>query len=169
MQTFAPLPSLVKSMRVLDSQRLGKQRVEGIQILITLLGMSPNDGWANHPACRMWRGSTAALAVYTFAACQEWKKRDYEDGMAIGLRALLGRADPALALASSLYSVQRLGWYASTEGPLCFRGWDDDAPWWWGDEKFHSSHRSNLLRKDPKHYRQFGWTDDPTKDYYWPD
>lgn len=37
-----------------------------------------------------------------------------------------------------------------------------------GLKAFHSGHRSNLLRKDPTHYGQFGWTDDPANDYYWP-
>ena len=41
-------------------------------------------------------------------------------------------------------------------------------PPWLGDERLHSSHRANLLRKDPKHYGQFGWTEEPTKGYFWP-
>ncbi len=41
-------------------------------------------------------------------------------------------------------------------------------PPWYGDEKFHSSHRSNLLRKDPIFYGQYGWSDNPTNPYYWP-
>lgn len=41
-------------------------------------------------------------------------------------------------------------------------------PHWLGDEKFHSSHRSNLLRKDPIHYSQFKWNDDPATEYVWP-
>lgn len=41
-------------------------------------------------------------------------------------------------------------------------------PPWIGDERFHSSHRSNLLRKLPSHYSQFGWTDNPSAPYVWP-
>lgn len=41
-------------------------------------------------------------------------------------------------------------------------------PPWVGDERVHSSHRANLLRKDPVHYGSFGWTEDPTAPYYWP-
>jgi len=167
-QTFVPVPSMVKSMRCLDTRRLGKQRVEGIQILITTLGMSPKDGWANHPATLMWEDCAPALALYTLAACTEWKRRGYADGISVGLRALFGAVDPDVALGSPLYSVQRLGWYAKTEGPFALLPWDDLSPWWWGDDRVHSSHRSNLLRKDPKHYGQFGWKDDPAKEYYWP-
>lgn len=37
-----------------------------------------------------------------------------------------------------------------------------------GDEAFHASHRSNLLRKEPWHYSQFGWTESPDLPYVWP-
>jgi hypothetical protein len=41
-------------------------------------------------------------------------------------------------------------------------------PPWIGDETFHLSHRSNLLRKMPEHYRQF-WPDEPDDlPYVWP-
>lgn len=42
------------------------------------------------------------------------------------------------------------------------------SPGWMGDPAFHASHRSNLLRKDPVHYGQFGWTEPPTLEYVWP-
>lgn len=41
-------------------------------------------------------------------------------------------------------------------------------PPWWGDEKVHSSHRANLLRKLPEHYGQFGWKENPDMPYFWP-
>lgn len=41
-------------------------------------------------------------------------------------------------------------------------------PPWLGDERFHASHRSNLLRKDPEYYRQFGWREPPDLPYFWP-
>jgi len=42
-------------------------------------------------------------------------------------------------------------------------------PDWIGNEKFHSSHRANLLRKDYEYYSQFGWTENPEKPYVWHD
>lgn len=42
-------------------------------------------------------------------------------------------------------------------------------PPWLGDERLHSSHRSNLLRKDFKWYSQFGWKEDATLVYWWPE
>ena len=41
-------------------------------------------------------------------------------------------------------------------------------PGWFGDERFHSSHRAALLAKDFKYYSKFNWTEDPVIDYLWP-
>ncbi|HEX9036695.1 MAG TPA: MSMEG_6728 family protein [Ktedonobacterales bacterium] len=43
-----------------------------------------------------------------------------------------------------------------------------EAPAWLSDPAFHAAHRSNLLRKDPAHYGQFGWTEAPDMPYVWP-
>jgi hypothetical protein len=40
-------------------------------------------------------------------------------------------------------------------------------PFWFGNEKFHSSHRSNLLRKDFTYYSKFGWTEENNLPYIW--
>jgi len=41
-------------------------------------------------------------------------------------------------------------------------------PWWLGREDFHASHRSKLLAKNPEHYSQFGWGEEPGQPYVWP-
>ena len=41
-------------------------------------------------------------------------------------------------------------------------------PSWLGNEQFHSSHRSNLLRKDPIWYGQFKWKEPNDLPYFWP-
>jgi hypothetical protein len=41
-------------------------------------------------------------------------------------------------------------------------------PKWFGNESFHASHRSNLLRKDKEYYGQFGWTEPSDLPYVWP-
>lgn len=40
-------------------------------------------------------------------------------------------------------------------------------PTWFGLEKFHRSHRSNLLRKDYEYYSQY-FDEDINLEYYWP-
>ena len=42
-------------------------------------------------------------------------------------------------------------------------------PKWFGNNKFHSSHRANLLKKEPEFYVQYGWTEDPMDPYVWVD
>ncbi len=131
MQTFLPYASFTKSARCLDRLRLGKQRVEGYQILRTLTGVS--DGWRQHPAVKMWAGYEHALWLYVQACIAEWERRGYTNNIV-------------------LPDVMETHVF----------------PKWLGNEKFHASHRSNLLRKMPEHYGQFGWSDDPAAPYYWP-
>lgn len=44
-----------------------------------------------------------------------------------------------------------------------------DMPAWFGDDRVHASHRSNLIRKDPVHYGSLGWSEDASLPYHWPD
>lgn len=76
MQTFLPYPSFIESARVLDNKRLGKQRVEALQILSTL---KYGSRWRNHPAVRMWNGYDQSLVSYGMAICLEWKSRGFQD------------------------------------------------------------------------------------------
>ena len=62
MLTFLPYADFGLSARCLDRKRLGRQRVECLQILRTLRGVST--GWRNHPAVKMWQGCENTLALY---------------------------------------------------------------------------------------------------------
>lgn len=136
MNTFLPWPSYRASAHVLDLSRLGKQRVEVLQIHNALT--DPTYGWRNHPATRMWAGHEHALLTYGIAICDEWRSRGCRDSVRDQLTA-------------------RQAVTADT-GP----------PAWLGDDTVHRSHRSNLLRKQPDHYRQyFGDTPDDLP-YHWP-
>lgn len=140
MQTFLPLPSFEDSLRTLDYRRLGKQRVEAMQILLCILGRTPQ-GWANHPATRMWKPYPQALASYGLWACQIWIELGYRDSCSETFEAYLATCPD----------------------------WDDSRyPVWFGREDFHSSHRAALLAKDPVHYGQFGWSESPEINYVWP-
>jgi hypothetical protein len=77
MQTFLPYADFAKSAAVLDRQRLGKQRVETLQVLNALV--NPQYGWQNHPAVKMWRGHEYTLLQYQRAICNEWTGRGYKD------------------------------------------------------------------------------------------
>lgn len=148
MQTFLPHPDFEASARALDTKRLGKQRVETIQVVRGLV--RPGYGWANHPAVLMWKGFEEALGRYGFVCCAVWTELGFADTCAATIAADLAeagvtevRTQPELAAAGRL-------------------------PPWLGDEEFHRSHRSSLLRKDPDHYGPlFGDVPDDLP-YVWP-
>jgi len=77
MQTFLPYQDFARSAQVLDMRRLGKQRVEVLQILTTLL--TGRKAWSNHPAVRMWKGHEDTLAHYGLIVCREWQGRGFKD------------------------------------------------------------------------------------------
>ena len=79
MQTFLPYPIIVLAAEVLDCKRLGKQRVEAMQILNAL--SSEKSGWHQHPAVRMWRGYENCLKYYANTMIAEWIKRGHENNM----------------------------------------------------------------------------------------
>lgn len=200
MQTFLPYADFAESASVLDQKRLGKQRVETLQIFQALTGrrlvntsktidtgrvrrkkiyigedelrageeIEEQDfeiievpvmktitlprsewriehthvGWDNHPATKMWTQQGAALLDYQTAICNEWTRRGYKD-------TCLEKTE-FIFLDAVNYMEMGLG------------------PKWLGREDIHASHRANLLRKDPEHYGQFGWTEEPMDGYIWP-
>jgi hypothetical protein len=148
MQTFLPYPDFDVSARVLDSRRLGKQRVEAMQILRALT--RPVYGWKHHPAVLMWAGHEEALVAYALAVCREWCRRGHADTCAPKILDDLADA--------------RLPTPPRTQAELALAG---ALPPWLGDEELHRSHRSALLRKDPTWYAgRFHERDDLP--YVWP-
>ena len=41
-------------------------------------------------------------------------------------------------------------------------------PCWLGNERFHASHRGNLLKKDQFFYGKYGWQESSALPYFWP-
>lgn len=135
MQVFLPYPDFKMSVRCLDMKRLGKQRVECMQIVNALEGKS--QGWRNHPAALMFRDNIIALKLYHNLAIKEWIKRGYKNTM-------------------SLYPIDT----DNQENVL--------VPFFIGNEQFHRSHKSNLIRKFPEYYGQL-WPGIPNDlPYIWP-
>lgn len=176
MQTFLPYASFVASAKCLDNKRLGKQRVECLQILKTLKigeyqckyckrtyiesdkccpscnGITEHrcqprkTPWFNHPIVQMWKGYERALVVYGGQICVLWASRGFNDTV----------LDTIADFMDFKASVQ--------------------YPNWLGNEEFHLSHQSNLVRKYPEHYRKFfpnvpddlpyQWYNQKTKEWY---
>jgi hypothetical protein len=147
-QTFLPYADFERSARILDPKRLGKQRVETIQVVRALT--KAGYGWGNHPAVLMWRGFEEALGRYGFTCCQVWTELGFGDSCALTIAADLRaagvatvRTQPELAAAAAL-------------------------PPWLGDQAIHRSHQSALVRKDHAHYRPL-FPDVPDDlPYVWP-
>jgi hypothetical protein len=139
MQTFLPYADFRKSAKCLDNKRLGKQRVEAMQILNVLTGKSKSTAWQHHPAVLMWKGYEKALSYYLAVMLSEWVGKGFRNTMKF----------PEYI---SIYDREVSGFY----------------PPWIGSRKFHASHRSNLLRKDKSHYSQFKWKVKDNLPYYWP-
>lgn len=70
------------------------------------------------------------------------------------------------------YNTIRCEWinrgYKNTMPELTVDNKTPEMPHWFGDNKFHMSHRANLLRKDPTYYSKFNWTESSDLCYYWP-
>lgn len=131
MQTFMPYGTQFKrNARCLDYRRLGKQRVECLQIINCLEGR--RQSWQNHPAVLMWTGHIDALKAYGNEMIKEWIRRGYNNTM---------------------------------------RLWEHEEiinPPWASLPSFCSSHKSNLLRKDPAYYSKFNWSVSSEIPYFWP-
>lgn len=141
MQTFLPSPDFKETASILDQRRLGKQRVETLQLMTALVN---GTGWINHPATKMWRGYEYSLLEYQVAICTEWHiYRGFQD--------------------TCLRKTMDVFWQAP------YLADNPSTPYWLGDEDFHLRHQSNLLRKDPEYYRPMFGKDIPDDlEYDWP-
>ncbi|XAS68200.1 MSMEG_6728 family protein [Micrococcaceae bacterium Sec5.7] len=143
MQTFLPYPDFRQSAAALDTARLGKQRVEALQILRALV--IPEYGWQSHPAVRMWMGNVPALTLYGLAMVDEWTERGHPDNT----RANITEFAPQAAHPDYADKI-----------PM---------PKWLGDPELHLSHRSKLLHKEPRFYASVFPGTEPDVEYIWPE
>lgn len=72
MITFLVCEDFVLNAKLLDSQRLGKQRVEAVQILDAI---QKGTKWKNHPIVHSWRPFIEALKYYINCIILEWVNR----------------------------------------------------------------------------------------------
>jgi hypothetical protein len=149
-QTFLPCPDFAAGAAVLDPRRLGKQRVEALQVLRGLT--VPGYGWRRHPAVRMWAGYEEALVAYGLQVCRVWTAGGRRDTCAVTLGADFGAFRP--------------GGRVRSQEELAAAG---ELPPWLGDPAFHRSHQSALVTKFPEHYRRY-FPDVPEGlPYVWPE
>ncbi|MFF5858077.1 MSMEG_6728 family protein [Streptomyces sp. NPDC012751] len=135
MQTFLPDSDFRRSALLLDRRRLGKQRVEALQVLRGLT--VPGYGWRRHPAVRMWHGYEEALVRYGLEVCRVWREHGHQDSCAASLVAGFAGCRPGAPVRD--------------QAALAAAG---ELPPWLGDAAFHRSHQSALVRKDRDAYAE---------------
>lgn len=146
MQTFLPYPYFAQSAMVLDYRRLGKQRVEAFQLLV-----ANGDEWAIAERTKRTGKVSPPKGWTNHPAAVMWQPYSH-----------------ALRL---YYNTMIKEWvrrgYNNTmrEAPVpaCI-----EMPPWLGNQQFHASHRSNLLRKDPHFYSRYNWNETSAMEYFWP-
>ena len=148
MQTFLPVAGFRASAEILDLKRLGKQRVEAIQVVRGLV--VEGYGWRHHPAVKMWSGHEEALGAYGLAITDEWRRGGRADTCEASIRAELASA--GIAPVRSQQELRDVG----------------ALPSWLGNRRFHRAHQSALVRKDPDHYRRWFPTVPDDLPYVWP-
>lgn len=138
MNTFLPYKDFIKSAQTLDNKRLGKQRVEVLQMLNKIHGLTNGKGWTNHPCTKMWSKHPNALVQYGIDVCNVWRSRGFKDTC---LEKIQKHYNPNLT---------------------------NDMPQWLGREDFHVSHKSKLIQKNPTFYKSQFPDVPENLEYIWP-
>jgi hypothetical protein len=127
---------------------LGKQRIETIQIANILLGFQKkSNAWKNHPVVLMWKGYEEFLIKeYLRNIMMEWLDRGFKNERCF---------EHYLRLSSIVENEVYLGFSNITK------------PKWFCDKLFES-HKSNLVRKKPEHYKKFWPEISNDIEYWWP-
>lgn len=106
--------------------------------LITAI-RSRGGGWYKHPATQMWLRYVDFLEFYKSKCIEEWVLRGFKNTM------------------------EQMTPFPNEESIP-----KNLVPWWYGNNDFHLSHQSNLLRKDQEHYSKYFPDVDPYLPYVWP-
>lgn len=163
MQTFLPLADFEPSLQTLNDKHLNGQRNEAYQIILALTEHQPTakgdlwDGTSVEP-------KTFRYAVHTVA--RQWKGYEFSLLAYLDSVMIVGHSR-GLFLTSDVVD-RALACFVASHPTEVWEYTDMEDPPWMGDERLHASHRSNLLRKDPAHYGQFGWKEPHDLPYFYP-
>jgi len=137
-QTFLPYKDFYRSGKSLDNKRLGKQRVEVLQMLNKIHGLTKGNGWTNHPCTKMWSATPNALVEYGIQICTAWRERDFKDTCLEKIKA---------------HFKKEL---------------THNMPQWLGREDLHISHKSKLIQKNYTFYKPLWPEVPENLEYIWP-
>ena len=145
---FIPFPNIYMSVKCLDRERLGKQRVECKQIIDLLeeydrTHILPEKGWSSHPAFLSWIGFTNHLKVYFDICVKEWTDRGYVNNM------------QTYNIDQSKYNIVECSFDGKTATYNNSKFNEFSFPYWVSFPPFYKSHQAALLRKNPKYYIEY--------------
>lgn len=141
--TFITSESLEECAKNLDNLRLGKQRVECIQ-LISFIENKDNKGFRNHPILIMWSNNVDALKVYCNFMIREWIKRGFTNTI-----ELYDLDESKIVFYKNIYNEET----KLTE--IIKPEIKDDSivfPIWFNWKPLILSHQSSLLKKNFDYY-----------------
>ena len=125
-----------------SAQCLDKRRlnnqIKECQQILNALLNPEAKGWKNHPAVLMWKGHEDYLYYYATECYRIWRMHSPNDHLSF--KKILEMDIPR----------------------------NNEKPSWLGYQKFHDSHKSNLLRKDFEFYSQYNWNIPSDLEYVWP-
>ena len=139
MQTFLPYSDIHESLRVLDDKRLGKQRVETFQIINAITGRPKLDG----TPYKGWLNHPCSVMWRNYVPMLKfYLNASIDEWVSRGFKNTMNKE---IINEELIY------------------------PNWWGNEKFHDSHKSNLLKKYTEFYSKYDWKVSSENPYIWMD
>ena len=139
MQTFLPYPDIKQSLNCLDNKRLGKQRVESYQIISAITGRKKKNG-------EEYKGWVSHPCTVMWRKYLPYLKTYYN----LSIDEWINR-----------------GFKNNMEKEVVNE--EIVVPLWFGNQMFHNSHKSNLLRKDFEFYSKYEWSVNESDSYLWLD
>ena len=158
MMTWILLPNFKMTAKLLDMQRLGKQRVEAITIYNVIKKNNTKIAWSNHPIVLSWKYlfftssscellGLLALKYYINCMIKEFIKRGYNNNYRLKkikcYQCLMG------------YDFECDNFSIPTKCHKCGNKFNLYLPWWCYWNPYIFSNIASLLRKNPFHYNQY--------------
>lgn len=140
-QALLPYPDFPKTAIILDTQCLGTQRKNILQILNILhrviltpgsdeqINIDTSTEQDDSPVIKMWKGYEISLCEFGLTVCEQWVDR--------------GGIDKYIPL-----FLQHMEWAANGDFRM-------SKPNWFGDEAYHLAQQSFLLRRSRQYYSRF--------------
>lgn len=140
MQIFLPYADFVKSLQTLDNKRLGKQRVETYQIISAITRRPKLDG----TPYKGWLNHPCTVMWKDYVpALKHYMNCSIQEWISRGFTNTMKTEE---------VDIDKI-----------------ILPPFIGNERFHSSHRANLLKKESDFYSKYNWTENPSDPYVWLD